>query len=325
MMKKSIIFAPMRKILLVFTLVGVVCLSACFRKSETNIQEDTTVQSVEQSEGRLTADDDASGSSTREGWTGSYDESGESHEGRHSVEIRHVGDDEAYSPSTATDLLAVASGRQGRILHRVGYTTSYNAEWLIPNWVAWRLTHDHTSGDFKRKGVPYQEDDDVSPRVTNDDYKASDYSRGHMCPSGDNKWDRRAQEQSFLLTNTCPQDRTLNGGDWNELEMRCRRWAEHYGEVYIVAGPIVRSRQPRTIGRNEVVVPDGFFKVVLRMEDGPRAIGFIYDNRQDHHRKMREYVVSVDEVEQTTGYDFFAALPDEVERTIEAHADLDDW
>ena len=74
-----------------------------------------------------------------------------------------------------------------------------------------------------------------------------------------------------------------------------------------------------------MVVPDGFFKVVLRMEDGPRAIGFIYDNRQDHHRKMREYVVSVDEVEQTTGYDFFAALPDEVERTIEAHADLDDW
>ena len=49
------------------------------------------------------------------------------------------------------------------------------------------------------------------------------------------------------------------------------------------------------------------------------------DNRQDHHKKMREYVVSVDEVERLTGLDFFAALPDYIEQRIEAHSDLGDW
>ena len=310
--------------MLLMALMGMVCLGACLRRSAP--VEDGTVESVNGSFEDMSSTDDAANPSVEEEWRGSYDETDGRHEARHPVEIRQVETEGASSPSSVTGLLAVESGRQGRILHRVGYTTSYNAEWRIPNWVAWRLTRDHTSGDFKRKGVPYHEDEEVDqPRATNDDYKGSNYSRGHICPSGDNKWDRKAQEQSFLLTNMCPQDRTLNGGDWNELEMRCRRWAEHYGEVYIVAGPLVRRSRLRTIGGNKVVVPDGFFKVVLRTQDTPCALGFIYDNRQDHHRKMHEYVVSVDEVERLTGYDFFAALPDDIEERVEAQSNLDDW
>ena len=55
----------------------------------------------------------------------------------------------------------------------------------------------------------------------------------------------------------------LNKEDWNSLEIQCRLWARKFGEVTIVCGPLFEdSDQPRTIGRNKVRVPTGFFKVV---------------------------------------------------------------
>ena len=44
--------------------------------------------------------------------------------------------------------------------------------------------------------------------------------------------------QSFLLTNMCPQDGSLNGGAWQKLEDKCRTWAIQFSDIYIVSGPI---------------------------------------------------------------------------------------
>ena len=37
-----------------------------------------------------------------------------------------------------------------QILYRKGYTVSYNKDHKIPNWVAWHLTAEHTTGPFRR-------------------------------------------------------------------------------------------------------------------------------------------------------------------------------
>ena len=146
---------------------------------------------------------------------------------------------------------------------------------------------------------------------------------GHLCPAGDNKWGREAMEQSFLLTNMCPQNSSLNRGDWDKLENRCRGWANHYGEVFIVAGPIFYSQNYKTIG-DQVGVPDAFFKVVLCMTKKPQALGFIFPNDGVHH-KLPHYVYSVDEVEQITGIDFFYNLPDDIEDMVESQSNLSIW
>jgi endonuclease G len=75
-----------------------------------------------------------------------------------------------------------------------------------------------------------------------------------------------------------------------------------------------------------VRVPDAFFKVVLAgVEKGkPKAIGFVYKNASGN-RKLDAYVNSVDEVERITGYDFFPALPDQVEQAVEKQCDLNAW
>ena len=72
------------------------------------------------------------------------------------------------------------------------------------------------------------------------------------------------------------------------------------------------------------MVPEAFFKVVLRLGDNPRAIGFIYKNKSGN-RPKGDYVNTVDEVERITGFDFFPALPDDVEDRVEAEADIEEW
>lgn len=131
-------------------------------------------------------------------------------------------------------------------------------------------------------------------------------------------------EESFLFTNMCPQNGNLNRGDWNEMEMACRKWAKKYGDLYIVCGPILYKGKHKTIGKNKVVVPEAFFKVVLRTGDDPQAIGFIYKNTSGN-RPKDSYVNTVDEVERITGIDFFPSLPDNVEKNVEATADIANW
>lgn len=210
-------------------------------------------------------------------------------------------------------------------LERAGYILCYNPATRLPVWVAWHLTAAHTDGAYSRKGLKFAEDEAVPmPRATNMDYVNSGYDRGHICPSGDNRWSREAQVQSFLYTNCCPQLHNLNTGDWRELEEKCRVWARQYGEIYIVSGPLLFNKRHKTIGKNRVVVPEAFFKVVLCLQGTPKAIGFIYRN-EANNKRMSSYVNTVDDVERLTGLDFFSALPDNVEQKVEATADLGDW
>ncbi len=223
------------------------------------------------------------------------------------------------------EIPAPLSDRPEQLLGRMAYSVSYNRDLKIPNWVAWHLTAEKLTGDAKRPSRAFHEDMDVpEPRATDADYVRSGYDRGHMLPAGDNKYSDEAMYQSFLLTNICPQDHGLNAGDWEELENACRKWARKYGDVYIVCGPLLYNQEHRTIGKNKVVVPEAFFKVVLCLKGTPKAIGFIYKN-QDGDRPMGDYVNTVDEVERITGIDFFPSLPDDVEDRIEATCDINDW
>jgi len=228
---------------------------------------------------------------------------------------------------TQYELPARLTDRPELILRRTGYTTSYNQTTRCPNWVAWHLTKGHTYGHNQRSNEKFTEDTDVkAPRATDMDYYNSRYDRGHMCPAGDNKWDATAMRQTFLFTNICPQNHGLNKYEWNDLEIKCREWAQQYGAIDIVCGPIFdhADSQQKTVGRNRVWVPDRFFKVVLCRNGSPKAIGFIYYN-EGRKQAMTEAVCTVDEVERLTGIDFFPALDDNTERRVEAEAQLSDW
>lgn len=209
------------------------------------------------------------------------------------------------------------------ILSRKGYTVSYNSKNKIPNWVAWQLTPDRLEERCSRTNK-FLPDPDIKHAVTTDDYKGARIDRGHMCPAGDNRWNKQAMIESFYMTNICPQDHNLNRGDWKELEEACRLWANKEGRIYIVCGPILYNQKHRTISKKQIVVPEAFFKVILCMGKNPRAIGFIYKNTSGNH-PLDAYVNSVDEVERITGIDFFPSLPDDVEKRVEKQYNIDLW
>lgn len=210
------------------------------------------------------------------------------------------------------------------ILYRNSYSVSYNKDTRLPNWVAWHLTAEHADGTIKRFGG-YMEDEEVPlPRATKEDYKNTEWTHGHMCPAADCKWDSTAMLESNLLTNICPQHSNLNSGLWNKIEQNCRRWAKKYGDVYIVCGPLLLNKEHETIGENRVVVPEAFFKVVLCLQETPKAIGFIVRNNEGK-KKRDQFINTIDDVERITGYDFFPKLPDDIEEVVEAYANIKDW
>ena len=223
----------------------------------------------------------------------------------------------------------VPNGVSSQVLVREGYVTSYNKDTRLPNWVAWRLTKERMESPgpgIDRKMFDFHRDDEVENPVEKYDYhyKQTGYQRGHMCPYADCKWSMAAADETFLMTNICPQGEALNNGRaWKSLERKCRKWAsDGLGDIYIVTGPIV-SRDCETIGSG-IVVPKAFYKVVLRF-DGRSLHGFGVMYRNVEGGKIKSSIHSIDGIERLTRLDFFPALPDELENKVESAYDIDEW
>ncbi len=210
------------------------------------------------------------------------------------------------------------SSRGGQLISHTGFTLSYDADFKTPQWVAWQLTAEKATGEEPRADSFAPDPEVRGAKAYPQDYTNSGYDRGHMAPAGDMKWSRQAMQESFYMTNICPQNRNLNRGDWKDLEELERTWATRHGTVYIVAGPMYTRKNPPRIGNHKVAVPDSFFKVLLVTGGAePQAYAFVFRNEAGS-RPLKSYQHTVDEVEALTGIDFFPALPDTLEARLEA-------
>lgn len=209
---------------------------------------------------------------------------------------------------------------------RDGYEICYSYDYNTPLWVAWELTADEASAKGKGRADEFAPEPALGSYSPHSyDYSRSGYDRGHMAPAADFRWTESAMEGTFVMSNVCPQNHVLNAGSWNDLERQCRKWAQNYDKLWICCGPIYGSN-PKTIGKDvEISVPESFFKVVLKpWKDGYEAIGFVMPNSPCED-DFFNYAVSVDQVEEMTGMDFFALLPDNIEDKIEGELIVKNW
>ena len=170
--------------------------------------------------------------------------------------------------------------QQEQIIRHTGYTVSYNKELKLPNWVSYELTREETKGKEKRNNRFIADPLVKGIIATNADYARSGYDKGHMAPAADMKWSPQAMKESFYFSNMCPQHPQLNRRGWKNLEEKIRDWAIADSAIIIICGPII-TKQPKTIGKNKVAVPQQYFKVILSPFVRPmRAIGFLFNNRQ---------------------------------------------
>lgn len=180
----------------------------------------------------------------------------------------HKSTSQAQPTNIPTPLMAAPIANE-IVLEREGYTCSYNPDTRQPNYVSWALTPFRLDGKVKRTDS-FSTDPDLNEQQQSklEDYKFSGYSRGHMCPAADNKWSLTAMEQSFFLSNICPQTQTLNGGDWEELESACRTWVKSCSTtLYIVCGPLFADPPHRKLHKR-IPVPEKFFKAIMCLDKG---------------------------------------------------------
>lgn len=227
-----------------------------------------------------------------------------------------------YFPGLETVLLP--EGTPEQVKQYTGFTISFNKENHTPNYVAWELLGSEVAYDRGRYNKFWQ-DQEIEGCPAHRDYTHSGYDRGHMCPAADQKWSEEAMIDCFVMANMCPQDHSLNSGAWNTLENKERQWAQRDSAIMIIAGPIYSPSDTQRIGDIGVRVPGAFFKAILApYVDEPRAIAFVYPNMASPGN-IQNYAMSIDDLEEILGYDLFPALPDDIEKKVEAHYSFTEW
>ena len=227
-------------------------------------------------------------------------------------------------PSGEDIILPEISSNDEIITHSY-YTLSYNENHEQANWIAYKLTkHMIRNGLHDRKNN-FRSDNKVRNQSSQlSDYKGSGYDRGHLCPAGDMKISKVAMSESFYMSNISPQSPSFNRGIWKSLESIVRTWAIENDEIYVVTGPILTDIIGE-IGSNSVSIPKYYYKVILDYKEPElKGIGFILENKKSQ-LSLSSYAISIDEVEELTGIDFFSSLPDDIENAIEGSLSINKW
>ncbi|MCB0509101.1 MAG: DNA/RNA non-specific endonuclease [Bacteroidetes bacterium] len=222
------------------------------------------------------------------------------------------------------DSIGIAAPIPNEILVKhAAYVASYNPTHRIPNYVVHVIPKDVLYGSVKRTN-DFRIDPLLKiPMADSSDYWNSGYDRGHMAASADFRWSYKAISESFYYTNIIPQNKELNQGAWNKLEMQIREWTIDNDELVVVTGPVIKDNLPKIQqGSHQVSIPQYIYKIVLDYYPPTyKAIAFLYPNK-DVPYELEKHVVSIDSIEHLTGIDFFPNLKDSLEDELEAEHDL---
>lgn len=232
---------------------------------------------------------------------------------------------EEYYYTSSFDFAWPAYIQDDAIVEHQFYTLAYNEKTEQAVWIAYSLSADNLkNAKFKRKDN-FKSDPDVSTESASPtDYAKSGYDRGHLAPAADFTWTKEGLDESFYMSNMSPQVPGFNRGIWKKLEEQVRTWAKENHKLYIVTGPVVEKRADR-IGKSKVSIPQYYYKAILDIQEPElKAIGFLMKNEKSS-KEIMSFAMSIDELEEATGLDFFPSVPDELEGKLESLLDKKAW
>jgi endonuclease G len=216
------------------------------------------------------------------------------------------------------------SSTTNQVIRHAYYTLSYNEKFEQAEWVAYELKKSYIkNNDFRRPF--FIEDSKVTSGSANwKNYKNSGYDKGHLCPAGDMEFALNAYNETFLTSNISPQLHDFNNGIWNRLEQKVRYWAQKHDGIYVITAGVLKESS-HTIGKENVLVPKYFYKILLDDNGGNyKMIAFLVPN-EGSNKPLYSFVVSVDRVEEMTGIDFFPKLKDDIENQLEKNSAYKNW
>jgi endonuclease G len=173
----------------------------------------------------------------------------------------------------------------------------------------------------------FKTDDRTDAKVKHEDYTNSGYDRGHMAPNWAiaTRYGQAAQLETFFMSNICPQKPALNRGLWKCLEMIVAKdYANQFGDIWVLVGPVFDG-DIETLPSG-VEVPDSFYMIIVALENEQiRIQAFLIDQQQEEREPLDNFITNVDFVEDETGLNFFADLPDVLEERLESAVPPNIW
>lgn len=219
---------------------------------------------------------------------------------------------------------------------RNSLVSSYDRRLRNPSWVAEHITPASLAASHgDRKHSVFAEDTGIPEKFRGKlkDYFRSGYDRGHQVPAADAKWSQDAMNDTFFLSNMCPQvGEGFNRDYWAHFEDFCRRLTQRYPSVRIVTGPLYLPKRDAADGKwrvtyevignpPNIAVPTHFYKVIFAEDGtaaGPVAVGaFVLPNaRIPNEKPLTDFEVPIEAVERASGLEFATRLPIERRRRL---------
>mgnify|MGYP002517420575 CR=1 FL=1 len=224
----------------------------------------------------------------------------------------------------------------------VTYELEYDKSKYHSRWVAFRFDDNTRAKSVGRSDEPFADDPSLSSSLhIGWNGFGGAYNRGHLCASNDRLYDRTANEQTFYMSNMSPQLGSFNQGYWVTLEGQVAtlgRSKSFSDTLYVVKGGTIRNDQIITYvtrdNGKKVPVPKYYYMALLKVKNGVyssiafwmehKEYGYSY-NKKAPLSEIMKHAITVNELEQKTGIDFFPNLPDAAEEKIEDQKDVSTW
>lgn len=206
------------------------------------------------------------------------------------------------------------------IIFRDNYVLSFDERMRNPKWVFEKITKTELEGDASRKNCDFKQDLEIHEffRAQNTDYKGSGYDRGHLAAAANHTKSPTVLQETFLLSNICPQHPGLNRKMWKRLEGYTRSLAKQYESVYVCSGPLYLPKQKddrliveyQLLGSQHIAVPTHFFKIILmESKESIEIKAFVMPNSEtSSDEDLHDYLCPIDAIERSSGLIFFNNL-----------------
>lgn len=213
------------------------------------------------------------------------------------------------------------------------FSIGYDEKTLLPAWVAYRV--DRAKLSQPTTLPPFESDPKIQTHIPDNyfsqAYLNGRYDRARLVPFYDmiSRHDPITAQTTMYYSNIVPQKPALYRGAWSHLERMVAYpggYANIYGSVWVIAGPIFGEDRAQLPG-SAIRIPEAFYKIIIREKNGkPECLAFLFN--QDTHGSIRNFapnLITIDELETKTGFDFNPLLADTLEDQIESTRPSEPW
>lgn len=250
------------------------------------------------------------------------------------------------SGSFATGIVELPALRNGVNDMFVTHSTTFNGKKVTSfsmeydkskkhsRWIAFRF--DNLT---KQQNVSRLDAFDIDPSVPSEyqrvqaDFGKKGYDRGHLCASADRLYSREVNEQTFYYTNMSPQRNSFNTGAWQDLEAKVQSWGRSCtpsDTLYVVkGGTIDKENQIKEYindDRSKPVPKYYYMALLFKKGESYKAIAFWLEHTDSPRTvNLADCALSIDELEEKTGIDFFPNVNDKLEDVLESSYSVKAW